>query len=764
MTSEPKKEKRKINSGAQLKIALRAKDLSVAKRVLLDRLGGSDSILLYKHLVTIELEQGDYSAALGTISKIFSIEGKTPSVLMQQGFAKMGSGDYLGAVEAYRESIQIKPTLEAFNNCGIALKRLGFFSEAKESFNDAIALARDIEYSDAYVNLANLEMDLGFYDIAEKTLLGVLANFPNNRVLNNALGVLYDRKLLFREAEECFRKAALSPCVNYLFVWNYALSLQKIRRTKDAYGYFCTAIDLSSQHSELYSDRATCLQALERYEEAEKDYKTAINLNSSNLLAFLNLGILFESQKKYREALEIYDRATAVDNKSIAILGRKIHLLSHLCEWNRLSACVLTLRADTKEYSLPVIPFSLLAISDDPALHKQNAESFCASVAPSCLHYSGVVSTVKTRIKVAYVSSDFREHATSYLIKDLFKLHDRKKFEVVCVSFKSPTNDRITELIRESSDLFIEADSLSDQAIVELMKKLEVDIAVDLKVHTQDNRIGVFCRRAAPIQINWLGFPGTSGCKAFDYIIADKILVREEDYKYFTERVIRLPNSYQVNSSKLIDYDFNSEVTRSEGHFVFACLNSPYKISKEIFNAWLEILQSIDESILLLLVDDSLVKSNLIALAGAFGIHASRLRFLSVTDQRSHLLRYRDVDLFLDTFPCNAHTTASDALYMGVPVVTLSGRSFASRVAASLLSACGLPQLITYSLQEYKDLAINLASNRALLDSIKKFLREGRNTFSLFDTGNFVMSLELAFAEVYRQNKAGQRASFDVSD
>ncbi len=340
---------------------------------------------------------------------------------------------------------------------------------------------------------------------------------------------------------------------------------------------------------------------------------------------------------------------------------------------------------------------------------------------------------------------------------ELFELHDKSQFELVGFSFGPETNDEVRARLEKSFDHFIEVGNKPEIDIAQLSRSLNIDIAVDLKGFTQDSRTGIFSYRAAPVQVNYLGYPGTMGAEYIDYIVADKILIPLNAQSRYTEKVVYLPNSYQVNDRKRVISDkkfTRQELGLPEHRFVFCCFNNNYKILPETFASWMRILKYVDGSVLWLFQDNSWAVENLKKEAKKQGITPNRLVFAERLPLPEHLARHRQADLFLDTFPYNAHTTASDALWAGLPVLTLMGESFASRVAASLLNAIGSPELITSSQEEYEALAIELALNPTKLADIKLSLANSRLIAPLFDTPLFTKNLEAAYIKMVERYRA----------
>ena len=362
------------------------------------------------------------------------------------------------------------------------------------------------------------------------------------------------------------------------------------------------------------------------------------------------------------------------------------------------------------------------------------------------------------KIRVGYFSADYHNHPTMHLMAELFELHDRKKFEIFAFSFGPNQQDKWRQRASLSFDKFIDVRLKSDSEISALSKELEIDIAVNLGGYTHSTRTGVFANFAAPIQVNFLVYPGTMGSNYFDYIVADHTLITPENKDQFSEKIVYMPDSYQSNiserevSNKTI---LRSELELPDIGFVFSCFNNIHKITPTTFESWMRILKSVDQSVLWLYANSESVISNISETASRFGVNNNRIIFASHAPVEEHLNRIGKADLFLDTLPYNAHTTASDALRMGIPVITLIGNSFASRVAASLLNAVNMPELITSTREQYESLAIELALNSEKLGSIKNKLAQNLPSSALFDCQTFTNNLELAYDKMHQTSLSG---------
>ena len=453
--------------------------------------------------------------------------------------------------------------------------------------------------------------------------------------------------------------------------------------------------------------------------------------------------------KRFDEAIALYHKALSLKPDIDWLPGYLLHTKMKICSWSDLPQSLDSISKKVAANEKVTDPFPLLALHDDIFLHKKSSEiyiqskySFKPVLGPILKHPQS------QKIRVGYFSADFHNHATGYLMAELFELHDKSQFELVGFSFGPTTNDEMRERLEKSFDQFIEVGGISDLEVAKLSRDLNIDLAVDLKGFTGGSRTGIFSYRAAPIQVNYLGYPGTMGVDYIDYIIADKTLIPLESQSSYTEKVVYLPNSYQVNDRKRLisERQFTKrELGLPEDGFVFCCFNNNFKILPATFASWMRILKAVEGSVLWLFKDNSWIVENLKKEASKHGIDGGRLVFVERMPLSEHLARHRQADLFLDTLPYNAHTTSSDALWAGLPVLTLMGESFASRVAASLLNAMDLPELITNTQEEYEAMAIKLATHPHKLADIKLKLAKNRLTAPLFDTPLFTKNLEAAY-------------------
>jgi predicted O-linked N-acetylglucosamine transferase (SPINDLY family) len=431
-----------------------------------------------------------------------------------------------------------------------------------------------------------------------------------------------------------------------------------------------------------------------------------------------------------------------------------------ICRWDKLAARVEALRAQVRSRSNVVEPFTFLAVSHSAEEQRLCAERHVQEKLPA--RFAPLWQGTRyrhDRIRLAYLSADYHEHATAYLAAGLFERHDRARFELIGVSYGPHDASPMRGRLERAFERFVDVRNRSDEEAARMLHALEVDVAVDLKGHTTGSRPGILAHRPAPIQAAYLGYPGTMGAPFIDYLLADRVVIPEDERRFYAEKVVYLPGCYQVNDAQRAiapRTPSRAEAGLPRDGFVFCCFNNNYKILPPVFGAWMRLLRDVPGSVLWLLEDNTAAKRNLQEAARARGIDPARLVFAARLPPAEHLARHRAADLFLDTLPCNAHTTASDALWAGLPVLTCAGTTFAGRVAASLLSAIGLDELVTSSPQEYEALALALARDPGRLAGLRGRLARERATAPLFDTERFRRGLEAAYAAMWEAWQRGE--------
>jgi len=522
---------------------------------------------------------------------------------------------------------------------------------------------------------------------------------------------------------------------------------------------FKRAIELKPDYVEAYCNLGVALSETGDIEQAVISLRQAVKLQPQYIAAHNNLGFALKEAGDLEAAVASFDNALALQPDHVSALANRTYLQAEMCDWHQYDAIKDELEIFERENSNQA-PFSLFTINDAPDKQRIYAENFARSkYRCSPLPMAKNAERKHEKIRVGYFSSDFYNHATMYLMASFFEHHDKNNFEIFAYSYGPDKDDKMRQRVIRDVDVFRDVRNNSDKEIAELAREDSIDIAVDLKGHTRGARTGIFCYRPAPIQISYLGFPGTMGVDFIDYLIADNVVIPSEFKKHYSENIIYLPNSYQVNDSTraISEREMKrSEFNLPEDGFVFCSFNKNYKISPREFDIWMRLLKKVDGSVLWVFRSNGKAPQNLINEAKSRGVSADRIIFADKLPLDEHLARLRLADLFLDTFNVNAHTTASDALWVGLPVVTKIGKSFPARVAASLLNATGMQELVTETEDAYEALAFELATNKKKLDTIRQNLAANRETCPLFNTELFVRQIEAAFLEAYKLYEKGK--------
>lgn len=637
------------------------------------------------------------------------------------------------AVHFIQQAIKINPaSVEALNHLGNAYLDLDRPEDALNCYDRAISLKEDLAPS--HVNRGNALLDL--------------------RRPEQALAS-YDRAL---ELEP--RSATI--------VMNRGNALRALRRTEDAIRSYQKALEIEPDNSEALVNCGSAFGDLKQYENGIALLRRALDVHPDLATGWSHLGDMLVTLRRHEEAHAVFSKLLSVEPGYGYLRGRLLHSLLHCCEWASFSGASAEITKGVRARKRSSPPFPFLSVSDSAADQLQCSQTYVADKYPESSEplWRGERYS-HDKIRVAYLSADYHEHPTSFLIAGLIERHDRTRFETIGVSLgpDSPAS-RMQKRLRAAFERFIDVSGMGDPEIAETLRRLEVDILVDLGGFTQDSGTGALAWRPAPIQVAYLGYPGTLGATYVDYILADRSVIPDGCAGFYSEKIVRLPDCFQANDSTRVIADATptrAEMGLPDGAFIFCSFNYSYKINPPIFDVWMRLLRSVPGSVLWLVGGQACVVSNLEKEAASRGIDPSRLVFAKRAPYEEYLARYRLADLFLDTLPFNAGATASDALWAGLPVLTCSGQSFAARMAGSLLSAAGLPELITHSLQDYELLALRLARVPEALADAKTKLLANRGTCPLFDTDRHRRNIERAYTEMWRRFQNGLAAeSFDL--
>jgi predicted O-linked N-acetylglucosamine transferase (SPINDLY family) len=608
-------------------------------------------------------------------------------------------------------------------NLGVTLKELGQVDAAVKCYEKALAVKPD--YVDAHYNLGNAFKELGQLEAAVKSFEKALAIKPDSANAHNNLGNALTDLGQLDAAVKCYEKAlAVKP-----------------------------------DYVEAHNNLGVTLKELGQLDDAVKCYEKAVALKPDYADAYANYGNVLKDLKRLDEALASYESASALDPDLDYHLGNVLNTKMRLCLWDDLANRLNELANKINDGKKVIRPFRLLALIDDPEIQRKTAEIYVndkyqqSHILPKIEGYPK-----HKKIRIGYFSADFKNHPAAYLTAELYEIHDRERFEIHAFSFGPDTKDEMNLRIKVGVDHFHDVRTMSYEDAAMLARSVELDIAVDLGGYTRHCRPNIFAEGSAPIQVSYLGYPGTMAADYMDYLIADRTLIPEEKQHHYSEKIVYMPNSYQVNVSKRSVSEtslLRHELGLPNTGFVFCCFNNNYKITPTTFTGWMRILKAVEDSVLWLLENNNNTAKNLKKEAMKFGINEDRLVFATYKPIEEYLNSIKQADLFIDTLPYNAHTTTSDALRMGLPVLTCIGNSFASRVAASLLNAVNLPELITTTQEQYESVAIELATNPEKLKIIKDKLVNNLPTAPLYDTPLFTRHLESAYLTMYDRYQNG---------
>ncbi len=603
------------------------------------------------------------------------------------------------------------PDPTVLSNYGVILKNLGQLKEAEIYQRKAIKFNPD--FSEAHSNLGN--------------------------VLND-LGELHDAELSYRKAIELKPNFAQAHC-------NLGNILRDLGNLQDAELSTRKAIEIKPDFVEAYSNLGTILKELGNLQEAELSTRKAIKLNPNFANAHLNLGNILKEIGKFYNAINHYKEAIKLNNKLSIAKSSLIETKGNICDWSNQDTETNWLDKLGIEGSY-INPLGLFYYEDNPLKQLKRAKKLYKEKYYKESKEIGPFANKK--IRIGYFSSDFREHPTMHLISSILKLHDKSRFDIYLYSF-APKEDEYTEIAKTSGCVFKDIKELNDIEAVELARNDQLNIAIDLMGYIEHRRMNIFSYRVAPIQINYLGFPGSLGADNIDYILADKIIIPDGYEKFYSEKVIRMPSCYQCNNDK--KEISKKQISRKnfnlpEKGFIFTCFNANKKITSKEFDIWMRLLIQIKGSVLWLYESNKYSGENLIKEAKKRNVHTDRLIFANKLPLKEHLARHTLGDLALDTFNYNGHTTTSDALWAGLPVLTKIGESFAARVSASILTSIGLPELITSNEKEYEEKALHIAQNPDELISLKSKLASSKETSPLYNSELFTRDLETKYIEL----------------
>ena len=673
-----------------------------------------------------------------------------------RGSALNALGQYQAAIASFDQAIQLQPNhAEAHHNRGVALYLLGQYRAALDSLDQAILHRPD--FAEAHSIRGSALNELHQDQAAVESFDRAIQLNPGDAAAHgNRANALVALRQYRAAIESCDRALQLNP--EFAEAWNNrGNALYGLRQYREAQQDFNQAIRLKPGYAQAHNNLGGTLFELQQYQAARDAIDRAIQLQPDFAEAYSNRGNVLQHLEQYAPALQDFNTALRLDPGCDYVGGTRLHVKRFLCDWEDLEAGCRQVETRIERNRKAATPFLTLALIASPALQKKAAEIYVLDRYPPAGAAPIPRRPQRDKIRIGCFSADFHQHAVPVHLIDVLEQHDRGRFEILGFAFGPDNRDEMTDRVSAAMDRFIDVRSLSDREVAELSRRLEVDIAIDLMGFTEHFRLGIFAHRAAPIQVNYLGYPGTSGADYIDYLIADSTLVPEANRPHYSEKIVYMPDSFQANSRTPIS---EKQFTRSEEGlpeqgFVFACFNNSYKIGPATFSTWMRILQQVEGSVLWLLAGNPVAGANLRKAAAERGIDPRRLIFARRRPLPEHLSRQRLAGLFLDTLPFNAGATASPALWAGLPVLTCIGETFAGRMGASLLRAIGLPELIAETEAAYETLAVELARNPERLRRLREKLDRNRLTTPLFDTARFTRNLEAACSAMVQRYQAG---------
>jgi len=648
------------------------------------------------------------------------------------------------------------PILELLSRATKAL-RLGEFKSAMQWVTQVLEqdsqnlVAKELlAYS--YASLGNKPMALKLL----KELIGDL-NCPISVLYEYGSLLLHDSSAL--EAIEPLERALKMAPSSFEVLHDLATAYACVGRKRDAIERYHQAARLNEESSELFYNIGCLHDEVFEPDKANVLYQKSLILDPLFIEPRVNLGINLIHAGRHMQGQAHLNNALEIRSGIDFIYGDLKHSKMHVGDWFNHESDMIKIIKSIKNQHRIIHPFVLLSLVDNPQLHRAASEIYAQSRTHPEVAIQKVRGVTKQKIKVGYFSADFRNHAVANLTAELFELHDKNEFEVYAFSSGFKNNDEMTQRLKKSFYEFMNISELSDKEVVNLARAKGIDIAVDLGGYTDNARTGVFEQRVAPIQVSYLGYLGTTGASHMDYIVADHVVVTAHNEKFYSEKIVYLPHCFQVNDRQRVISGrrfIREELGLPEKGFVFCCFNNSYKITPEVFSSWCQILQKVEGSVLWLYESNSGIAENLRKEARARGLNPDRLVFGGILPTPEYLARYRSADLFLDTFPYNAGTTASDALWAGLPVVTRMGSSFQSRMAASILQAIKVPELIANTIAEYEDLAVQLATHPSELKAVREKIEFNKLRSPLFDTPKITKHIESAYKTMYARYCDGE--------
>ncbi|MES2536579.1 MAG: tetratricopeptide repeat protein [Pseudomonadota bacterium] len=718
------------------------------------------------YLGNLTIHENKFNEAIVSYQQTLAIQPDYPGAHFNLGKAFKAQGDMNAAQNAYQKALSLKPDYaEACLELGNLFKEQGKPDDALSSYQKALAINPD--YVEVYLSLGNFFTAQGALDKALDYYQKTLSLRPEyvEALLN--LGNLFHQMGNQVQALAMYRKALVIKPDSAAAYNNMGSVFEAQRNLDEALACYQKALAIKPDAAEAHNNLGNVFKARGNLDEAAASYEKAISLNNNHAEALHNLGTIFNDQRHLDKALECYGKALEINPEFRISRTHRLHLLQHVCDWEQLTSDIGMVRRAITEPTSPVNnwlpPFAFFSLPGTTAAEqrlcseKWSASEFApVSQGRAELHFN-VDRPPNAKIHVGYLSADFHQHATALLMAEVFELHDRNRFRIIAYSYGPDDGSAMRKRLEKTFDEFVDIRSMSDKNAAKKIHEDRIDILVDLKGYTQGSRSAILALRPAPIQVNYLGYPGTMGNRFVDYLIADRFIIPPGQEEHYTEKVICLPDCYQPNdrTRSRLAAPSRAACGLPEAGTVFCCFNQTYKISPDIFGVWCQLLNAVPDSVLWLLASNPHAEANLKREAKSRGIDGSRLVMAPPMESGKHLARLQCADLFLDTLACNAHTTCSDALWMGLPVITCAGDTFPSRVAGSLLTAMNVPELVTYTLDDYRQLALDLATDKNRREQLRRKIIANCDSAPLFDSTRFTHNLEQAYTQMWNDHVIG---------
>lgn len=718
---------------------------------------------VHANLSMVLANKGDYSTAINHAESAVLLMPSVPELFDNLGAIQRLSHNYKESIVSHKKAISLKPDLvSAHYNLGLSYEKLNDTDNAIESFKKSLSLESNqpivlLHLADLYLFINNYRKSLALYQRAVSL---------DNYEIYLKLGIAYHHTKNYKDAINAFEFAIQKKPESSEAYLNLGVSCAAANMVKEAISAYQKSVNYDPACEYGYIYLSDLYRKIGSLSSSIESAQSALNINKSTD-GYIALGNAMNDYENLSGSVDAFDKALGMDPDNVRVASMLYHLKQKLCDWSDLSLLdsrIKTLIESGEQDDLGE-PFAAIARTDDLEQNLKIArnrsdqiEKKSKSTGAKFDHNSR--ENNKEKIRVGYLSSDIYDHATTHLMLGVFREHNKRKYEIYTYSYGKADDSHYRKKIVDNSDKFYDVGRFSDLEIANLIYSDQVDILIDLKGYTRDSRLGICALRPAPVQATYLGFPGTSGAGFFDYVITDRIVTPIGHAGYYSEKFLTLPDSYQCTDSHQVISDLvfdRRTLGLPDRGFVFCSFNRSYKLDPIFFDVWMRLLSMVNGSVLWLYETNSETINNVISEANFRGINSERIVFADKMKKADHLKRMQMADLILDTRIYNGHTTTSDALWAGVPVITLEGNHFASRVSSSLLHALDVPELVTKNVDEYESLALNLSQSPKKLQSIRDKIRANRTQSPLFNTTRFTSNLEEAYSSMWKRYRANKK-------